>query len=379
VFGHFGDRVGRKKMLVLTLVLMGISTFLVGALPTYNQIGIAAPVLLVALRFVQGFAVGGEWGGAVLMVVEHGQNRGRGFFGSLSQSGTAVGLLLSMAVFSLFSRLDETRFLAWGWRMPFLFGIVLMFVGFLIRMHVEESPVFAESQRNASAKMDWREWPLVQAIRSYPRSLFTILAARIAENSCSYILNVFLLSYATERLGFSRQSILAAIMTASALGMITIPFFGGLSDRFGRRTIYISGALLMAALALPLFRLLETRELWAVYAVLILGFSGCVSAMFAPEAAFFSELFPSGVRYSGASASYQLAAALGGGTAPMLATTFLRVSAGQTWIIAAYMVVLSLLGATVVFFARETSKQTLSTHPLPVVPEAPAGEVAKTA
>ena len=379
VFGHFGDRVGRKRMLVLTLVLMGISTFLIGALPTYNQIGIAAPILLVALRFVQGFAVGGEWGGAVLMVVEHGQNRGRGFFGSLSQSGTAVGLLLSMAMFSLFSRLDEARFLSWGWRMPFLFGIVLMLVGFMIRMHVEESPVFAQADTKSAQKTNWREWPLVEAIRLYPGSLFTILAARIAENSCSYILNVFLLSYATEHLGFARQSILGAIMTASALGMITIPFFGGLSDRFGRRAVYICGALLMAALAFPLFRLLESRELWAIYVVLILGFSGCVSAMFAPEAAFFTELFPTGVRYSGASSSYQLAAALGGGTAPMLATYLLRASGGQTWIIAAYLVALSLFGAIVVFLARETSRQTLLAKPASVASPQATIEVPKTA
>jgi MFS transporter, MHS family, shikimate and dehydroshikimate transport protein len=180
-------------------------------------------------------------------------------------------------------------------------------------------------------------------------------------------------------LGFARQSILGAIMTASALGMVTIPFFGAMSDRVGRRAVYITGALLMAALAFPFFRLIEVRELWAIYAVMIVGFSGCVCAMFAPEAAFFSELFPTGVRYSGASASYQLAAALGGGTAPMLATFLLRASGGGTWIIAAYLVVLSLLGAGVVFFARETSRQALAGLPATSGSSAVPIEATKTA
>ena len=376
LFGHFGDRVGRKTMLVLTLVLMGISTFLIGALPTYNQIGVAAPILLVALRFTQGFAVGGEWGGAVLMVVEHGENRGRGFFGSLSQSGTAVGLLLSMGVFSIFSRLDETSFLSWGWRVPFLFGIVLMLVGFLIRMHVAESPVFASA---VAAQRPKKEWPLLEAIRRCPRSLFVILAARIAENSCSYVFNVFLLSYATEKLGFPRQSILQAIMTASALGMFTIPFFGAVSDRVGRRLIYICGAALIALLIFPLFWLLELRELWAIYVVLIVGFSVCVSAMFAPEAAFFSELFPTGVRYSGASASYQLAAALGGGISPMVATFLLKWSGGNTFTIAAYLAVLAVVGATAVYFAPETSRKSLTEVEQPLARQPVVAAPVKTA
>jgi MFS transporter, MHS family, shikimate and dehydroshikimate transport protein len=358
IFGHYGDRLGRKSMLVLTLVLMGISTFLIGALPTYNQIGVAAPIALVILRFVQGFAVGGEWGGAVLMVVEHGHQRGRGFYGSLSQSGTAVGLLLSMGVFSVFSQLPEASFMSWGWRVPFLLGIVLMLVGFLIRMHVEESPLFRAAQRQKTPK---KEWPLFEAIRSSPRSLIVILGARIAENSCSYVLTVFLLSYATEQLGHARSAVLHAIMTASALGIISIPLLGAVSDRVGRRAVYLCGAALMAFSAFPFFWLLENRQLWSVYVVLIGGFSVGVCAMFAPQAAFFSELFPTNVRYSGASASYQLAAAFGGGLAPMIATQLLQASGGKTWSISLYLVVLSVIGATAVFLARETSRNDLTT------------------
>jgi MFS family permease len=315
-------------------------------------------VLLVVLRFLQGFAVGGEWGGAVLMVVEHGHRRGRGFYASLSQSGTAVGLLLSMGVFAVVSRLPEASFLTWGWRVPFLLGIVLMFVGFVIRMHVEESPLFTATR---AAEPDRKKTlPLVEALRNSARSLFVILASRIAENSCSYILTVFLLTYATEQLGLARSSVLHAVMVASALGMFTIPALGALSDRLGRRWVYIGGATLMAVCAFPFFWLLETRELWAVYVVLIGGFSVCVAAMFAPQAAFFSELFPTNVRYSGASASYQLAAAFGGGIAPMIATQLLKLSGGESWSIAVYIIVLSVIGATVVFFAKETSKRELA-------------------
>ncbi len=359
VFGHYGDRLGRKAMLVLTLVLMGLSTFLIGALPTYHQIGVAAPILLTVLRFTQGFAVGGEWGGAVLMVVEHGHTRGRGFYGSLSQSGTAVGLLLSMGIFALVSRLPEHDFLTWGWRIPFLLGIVLLFVGFMIRIHVEESPLFTARQAQDLAAHAPKTFPLIEAIRSSPRSLLVILGARVAENSCSYILTVFLLSYATQQLGFTRASVLGAIMTASALGILTIPALGALSDRIGRRRVYITGATLMVLTAFPFFELLQRRQIALVYLVVILGFSVFVAAMFAPQAAFFSELFPTNVRYSGASASYQLAAAFGGGLAPMIATRLLQLSGGKPWSLALYLVVLGIIGIVTVYFAKETSRRQL--------------------
>jgi MFS family permease len=309
---------------------------------------------------VQGFAVGGEWGGAVLMVVEHGNNRGRGFYGSLSQSGTAVGLLLSIGIFSLISRLPENELLAWGWRIPFLLGIVLMAVGFVIRLQVEESPLFAEMRAKAEREPKKNSWPLLEAIRQAPRSVAVIVGARVAENSCSYIFTVFIISYATEQLGFARQSVLNIIMTASALGILTVPFMGHLSDRFGRRRMYLSGAALMALSAFPFFALLERRELWLVYLVTVISFSIYVTMMFAPEAAFFTELFGTNVRYSGASLGYELAAALGGGLAPMIATRLLKMANGKSWPIAAYLVVLMAIGITAVCFAPETSGLSLA-------------------
>lgn len=358
-FGHYGDRLGRKTMLVATLILMGLSTFLIGALPTYQQIGVTAPILLVLLRLTQGFAVGGEWGGAVLMVIEHGHQKGRGFYGSLSQSGTSVGLLLSLGVFSAVSWLPEPSFLSWGWRVPFLAGIVLMLVGFIIRLQVEESPLFLKMRAEAETRRGKGELPLFEVLRTSRRSLLVVMGARIGENSCSYILTVFLITYATQQLGLAKQAVLNAIMAASALGILTIPLMGAISDRIGRRRIYIMGAGLMGLSAFPFFQMLESRNIAAVYAVLIIGFSFYVAAMFAPEAAFFSELFHTKVRYSGASTGYQLAAALGGGLAPLIAANLLHWSGGKPWPIACYMIFVTAIGITAVAFAGETSQMNL--------------------
>lgn len=359
VFGHYGDKIGRKSMLVATLMLMGVSTFLIGILPTYNQIGAMAPILLVVLRFAQGFAVGGEWGGAVLMVVEHDSGNRRGFYASLSQSGTSVGLLLAMVVFSFFASLPEASFLSWGWRVPFLLGIVLTGVGLFIRVKIAESPLFAEL---AVSRTKSRA-PILEALQLYRKSLLIILGVRVAENAASYIFTVFLLSYATVQLGLPRQSVLNGVIAASALGMITMPFFGGLSDRVGRRPVYMGGALALALLAFPIFWMVDTGNLILVWTAIIVGFSFCVIAMFAPEAAFFSELFRTNVRYSGASFGYQLAAALGGGLAPIIATALLKWTGGQSWSIAIYLIFLAVLGLAAVYFSSETFRADIADTP----------------
>jgi MHS family shikimate/dehydroshikimate transporter-like MFS transporter len=302
VFGHYGDRLGRKSMLVTSLMLMGVATFLIGTLPTYHQVGVIAPALLVLLRFIQGFGVGGEWGGAVLMAVEHGHRGHRGLYASWVQAGVPAGLLLATAVFNAFAMLSDQAFLQWGWRMPFLLGIVLLAVGLFIRLQILESPLFDQMrQRSRSVRV-----PVFEVLRRYPRNVMLAIGARMAENGSFYIFTVFLLTYATVNLNVAKSTILNGVLFASAIQFFVIPALGILSDRVGRRPVYLSGAVALALFAFPFFWLVDTANVAVIFAAIA---SGLVihAAMYAPQAAFFSELFGTEVRYSGASVGYQLA------------------------------------------------------------------------
>src|SRR3954465_5760393 len=234
VIGHYGDKVGRKSMLVFTLVIMGIATSLIGLLPTYESIGSGAAVLLIVLRLVQGFGVGGEWGGAVLMAVEHAPPGARGFYGSWPQTGVPAGLLLSAAVFSYFARLPEEQFLSWGWRVPFLISILLVAVGLLIRLRIVETPTFARVKETRSEAHQ----PLVQVFRDHKREVLLAMGARLAENGAFYIYTVFSLVYTTQKVGIARQTVLNGILIAAACALVAIPLYGALSDRIGRRPVY---------------------------------------------------------------------------------------------------------------------------------------------
>lgn len=354
VFGHFGDRLGRKSMLVTTLMLMGVATCLIGVLPTYDQIGVAAPVLLVLLRFVQGFGVGGEWGGAVLMAVEHGHRGRRGLYASWVQAGVPAGLLLATAVFNAFGMLPEEAFLSWGWRVPFLLGILLLAVGLFIRLQIFESPLFAEAQkRGRSVKI-----PFFEVIRNYPRSVLLSMGARFAENACFYIFTVFVLSYATGQLDVSRTTVLNGVLVASAVQFLLIPLFGILSDRLGRRPVYLAGALAMVTFSFPFFWLVETRSVPMIWLAIGVGLV-IHAAMYGPQAAFFSELFGTEVRYSGASIGYQLASPLAGGLAPLIATALLEWSGGQSWPVAVYLIGMGAVTLISVYLATETHRLNL--------------------
>jgi len=346
VIGHFGDRIGRKSMLVLTLVLMGAATFLIGLLPTYNQIGLWAASALVALRIVQGFGVGGEWGGAVLMAVEHAPAGSRGYYGSWPQMGVPIGLLLSTAVFSLFTRLPQDQFLSWGWRVPFLLSIVLVAVGLYIRLSILETPAFA---RLKEKRREVRQ-PIVEVLRHYPRQILLAAGARVAENGSFYIYSVFSLTYATQYAGVDRNVVLNAILIASACDAIAIPVYGALSDRVGRRPVYMFGAIMTALFAFPFFWLIGTGQTWAVGAAMLGAFLFSHAAMYAPQAAFLSELFGTRVRYSGASLGSQLASVVAGGLAPLIATGLIAqygVSAVALYVIAMAAVTIgSLIMAT---------------------------------
>jgi MFS transporter, MHS family, shikimate and dehydroshikimate transport protein len=354
VFGHYGDRMGRKSMLVTTLMMMGLATFLIGVLPTYAQLGVAAPAMLVVLRFVQGFGVGGEWGGAVLMVVEHGHRGRRGLYGSWVQAGVPAGLLLATAVFNLCSLLPEETFLAWGWRVPFLLGIGLLAVGMFIRLQVLESPLFAKARRSNQHS----SLPFFEVLRRYPRNILLAMGARFAENAAFYIFTVFVLSYATVELDVARTSILNGVLIASAIEFFVIPLFGILSDRVGRRPVYLCGAVALATYAFPFFWIVNSGDPTMICVAIVLGMM-VHAAMYAPQAAFFSELFGTDVRYTGASIGYQLASPLAGGLAPLISTALLQWSHGQPWPVAVYLIVLSAITLVSVWLAAETHRVAL--------------------
>jgi metabolite-proton symporter len=350
VIGHYGDKIGRKAMLILTLLIMGIATFLVGLMPTYEQIGVWAAVILVLLRLAQGFGVGGEWGGAVLMAVEHAPAGRRGFYGSWPQTGVPAGLLLSTLVFSIFSSQPEAQFLAWGWRVPFLLSFILVIVGMFIRLKLAETPAFARVKETQTlARM-----PILDVIRTYPKNVLLAMGARIAENGFFYIFSVFVLSYVTQALKLPRQTILNAVLLAAALELVVIPAFGALSDRIGRRPVYLFGAAFAAIFSFPFFWLLDTKQDFLVWLAVILGLNLAHGAMYGPQASFFSELFGTRVRYSGASLGYQLASVLAGGLSPIIATALLAGSGGSYVPIAIYMIGMAVITLIAVYIATET-------------------------
>ncbi len=341
VFGHFGDRVGRKTMLVLSLLIMGIATFLIGVLPGYAQIGFWAPLLLVVLRLLQGFGVGGEWGGAVLMAVEHSPRGRRGFFGSWPQMGVPAGLLLATGVFAIFSAMPDEAFRSWGWRVPFLLSIVLVAIGLFIRLRVLESPAFLDLKRQGGQA----RLPILEVLREQPRPVLVAMGLRVAENGAFYVFSVFVLTYITEQLGLSRGVALTGVLIAAAAELFTIPAFAALSDRIGRRPVYLAGALLSLAFAFPFFWLMDTGSPTLIVLAIVVSLALGHAAMYGPQAAFFSELFSTRVRYSGASLGYQLASVFAGGLSPLIATALLAWQHGDPWAVAAYMAFMALITA----------------------------------
>ncbi len=351
VFGHFGDRLGRKAMLMLTLLITGTGTFLIGCLPTYTQIGLWAPVLLVLLRFVQGIGLGGEWGGAVLMVVEHAPPRRRGLYGSLVQIGFPLGVAASTGIFIPLTALPQETFLAWAWRIPFLLSILLVGVGLFIRMRLTETPAFQRV-------VDVARRPVLEVIVRTPRVFFIAVGMKISEVAWVYVLTVFSIVYATTKLGLPRTLILDGIIVGALLELITLPLAGAVSDRFGRKPIYLVGVALSVASAFPLFWLLDTRDPVLVVVGLALVMNVTHAIGFGIGAAWMPELFGTRVRYSGASLGCQVSAALSGGFAPIIATALLG-WAGATWPVSLYLVALGLIAAVAVAAAQETHAEGL--------------------
>ncbi len=351
--GHFGDKLGRKIMLVITLLLTGVATFGVGLLPTYGQIGIAAPILLVALRFVQGLGVGGEWGGAVLLAVEHSPESRRGFYGSLPQLGVAVGLSLGTIVFALVGLLPGDAFLTWGWRVPFLLSLLLVVVGLIIRVRVDETPVFIKMKETKSVQ----RMPIVEAVKRYPLEIIQAIMISFVAILIFFIVTVFTLNYATGTLGLSRNIILAAIVVMTIGELIALPAWAHLSDKIGRRPVFLIGAIFTAAFAFPFFWLIDTGNIVGIFvaflAIWLVGHAACYGV----SAAFLMELFPPEIRYSGASVSYQIASVVAGGLTPLIAAALLISSNGAIWSVACYLLAGALLSAAGAAFAKETRQR----------------------
>jgi metabolite-proton symporter len=354
VFGHYGDRLGRKSMLVYSLVIMGVATFLIGLLPTYDTIGVWAPVLLVVLRCAQGIGVGGEWGGAVLMAVEHSPPGRRGLSGAWPQMGVPAGLFLSTVVFAICStQMSDDQFLAWGWRLPFLVSLALIAVGIFIRLKIMETPAFTDLAQTGRREAR----PIVTAIRTHRRSLLLAMGMRVAENGLFYVYTVFVLSYGPAELGVSRNAMLTGVTLAALGGLVAIPLYGALSDRIGRRPVYLFGAGFSLLYALPFFMLLETRSAVVIWLAIVIGVAVGHNAMYGPQAAYFSELFGASVRYSGASIAYQLASVASGGLAPFVATALLAWQGKEA--VAAYMMALAAITLIATFLADETYRNQL--------------------
>lgn len=358
VFGHFGDKFGRKKMLMITLMMMGISSTLIGLLPTYQMVGILAPILLVLCRLVQGVAIGGEWGGAALMVVEHASPGSRAFWGSFAQIGAPSGVLLSTGILAIMTQLPPEQFESWGWRVPFLLSVVLLVIGYFIRASVSESPLFAEAQRRkAEAKEREVKVPLFELLRS-PGPLLSALGIGLGAFVIQAVMLLFGLAH-TVSIGFDRGDVLRIHTAGSAWLIVMVIVMAWLADRVGRRPVVFAGALLSAAWAYPMLALMNTGELWGLGLAVAVG-TVAQAAMYAPLVALLAEKFKLRTRYTGASLGYQGAALLGAGFTPLVATALKDYAGGGTELVSALLLACSVVCAACVWFSGESQHNDLS-------------------
>ncbi|OZS78370.1 MFS transporter [Tetzosporium hominis] len=319
VFSHIGDRIGRKKTLVLTLSLMGAATFAMGILPTYQAIGVAAPILLITLRLIQGLGIGGEWGGALLLATEYAPAEHRGLFGSIPQMGVTIGMVMGTLALWIMNLLPEAAFMSWGWRVPFIFSALLVIFGLWIRKGIDETPEFKAVQESG----EMPKLPIVDTLRYYWREVLITIGAKVVETAPFYIFSTFVVSYATTNLGFSRSATLGAVMIATIVTTILIPIMGSLSDRVGRKKMYIAGTVAMMAFAFPYFWMIHQGSVALLVIATVIGLGIIWAPITAVLGTMFSEIFDAKVRYTGVTLGYQVGAAVAGGTAPLVATALL--------------------------------------------------------
>jgi len=358
LFGIMGDRYGRKPVLVATLLMIGAGTTLIGVLPTYATAGYWAPIMLVFLRLIQGLGAGAEYGGAVIFLVENAPARHRGFWGGFAPLGVSIGNLLAAGAFALVTMLPRADLLAWGWRLPFLASFLLILVGLFVRLRLEETPVFTKAVL-ARGKVERN--PAMQALRRHPRNFLVVLGARMAENGLGYLFPVFGLSYVINTLGVAKSAALSALMLAFVVELFAILGFAALSDRVGRRPVYLFGACAGIVLAFPFFWMVGTREWIWIALAFILARAVVTAAMFGPQAAYFAELFPPQRRFAGFAFARELGSLLAGGPAPFLATALVAWAGGGWWPVACYVVVLSGITAYAVWCGPETFEESIST------------------
>ncbi|MBX9971640.1 MFS transporter [Cytobacillus firmus] len=355
IFSHIGDKIGRKKTLVLTLSLMGGATVLMGFLPTYDNIGAAAPILLILLRLIQGIGLGGEWGGALLLAVEYAPKNRRGFFGSIPQMGVTIGMLLGTLALSIMTLLPEEAFLSWGWRVPFILSALLVFFGLWIRKGIDETPSFKKAQE----KGEIAKIPFVETMRSHWKEVLIAVGAKVVETAPFYIFGTFIVSYATTQLGFSRTVTLNAVTIATIITTILIPIMGKLSDKIGRKKLYVGGTVLMMLYAFPYFWLLHQGSAVLLVVATILGLGIIWAPITAVLGTMFSEIFKSNVRYTGITLGYQIGAALAGGTAPLVATALLNAYDNSYVPVALYIMLAAVISLIAVASVRDRSNQDL--------------------
>jgi MFS family permease len=357
VFGHFGDRIGRKQMLLLTLLIMGVGTALIGLLPTYDQIGVWAPIALVVLRVLQGIGVGGEYGGAVLLAVEYAPARQRGYLGSFAHIGVPGGLLLAAIAFSVAGLLPDEAFLAWGWRACFLVSIVLLGIGAYIRLSVMETPAFAKVQEQREVS----RLPLKDLVRRQPRPLLLGMGTRFIEGFTFNLFSVYLLAYVVTNLELPRSWALTGIMAGAAVGTVLVPLSGALSDRLGRKPVYRVGAWLGLLLAFPVAVMVQSESRALIFLALVLGLGLVYGVVYGPLAAFWSELFETRYRYTALSTLYQVSGIVASGLTPLIAAWLVTLGDGTLWWVAGYNVAVAAISLVCARFLPETRGVDLDT------------------